>query len=123
MKKFITLAVCLIACSVLAIQLSAQQSQLAKNNDQSSNAVNIHSGLADVYTYKIFQAPNKLYGYDIFKNGKGVFHQTVPSNVFDASAMKERKFAEKAAMVSIDKLKNNTPPVLSTQEIKNIISQ
>ena len=63
MKKFITLAVCLIACSVLAIQLNAQQSRVAKSNDQSFHAVSMHAGPADVYTYKIFQAPNKLYGY------------------------------------------------------------
>lgn len=121
MKK-ITLLACSIALCLLTALTKAQTPQAIKNNE-SLNLRKIDSGVPDIYTYKVFQAPNKLYGYDIFKNGRGIFHQTVPANVADALAIHEKRFAEKAAVYSIEKLKNKNSASLSPQEIKNIISQ
>jgi hypothetical protein len=78
------------------------------------------------YTYKVFQAPNKMYGFDVFRNGKFIFHQpasNVPaSNYHPVLAKKED--AEKAAQFSIDKIKKGQQPsALTTDEIKKIITQ
>ena len=122
MKKLTTLLTCLAALCLFTITVHAQQSK-ANENIQSANSKKIAADVPDIYTYKIFQAPNKLYGYDIFKNGRNIFHQTVPASTSDPLAIKQKKFAEKAAMLSIDKLRTKTFATLSPQDIKNIISQ
>jgi hypothetical protein len=117
MKSFITL----LTLCLLALCVNAQQPQVKRNNELiNSQKINSAPG---VYTYKIFQAPNKLYGYDILKNGRNIFHQPVPASTSDPLAIKQKTFAEKAAALSIEKLRTQTFASLSPQEIKNIISQ
>lgn len=76
------------------------------------------------YTYKLFVAPNKLYGYDIFQNGKIIFHQpALAEPAGDKSASLNKKSdADKAARLAIDKIKTGMSPVLSRQEMMQIIS-
>jgi hypothetical protein len=78
------------------------------------------------YTYKVFQAPNKMYGFDILKNTKLIFHQPA-SNVPASSihpALGTAENAEKAAQFSIDKIKKGQQPsMLTDDEIKKIITQ
>ena len=99
------------------------------------------------YTFKIFQAPNKNYGYDIFQNGKIVYHefasmsltentsQPKPSgatkvnstntafNTRQNPAFMKAEHAQKAALLAIEKMKRRELPVLSNDEIKIIITQ
>ncbi len=64
MKKIITLPLAAFLLSLLftSIECKAQQPEATK------------------YTYKVFQAPNKNYGYDIFQNGKIVYHEFASMN-------------------------------------------
>ena len=78
------------------------------------------------YTYKVFQAPNKMYGFNILKNGKFIFHQ--PASIVSASsyypALATKENAEKAAQFSIDKIKKGQQPaMLTNDEVKKIITQ
>ena len=70
------------------------------------------------YTSQVFQAPNKMYGYDILSNGKFIFHQGAsparPSEFVTALPKKEQ--AEKAALYSIKKLSENRPAALTREE-------
>jgi hypothetical protein len=99
------------------------------------------------YTYKVFQAPNKNYGYDILLNGKIVYHEFAsmnqPQNIsqtkipgasksnsttaaFNAKenlAFLKAAHAEKAALLAIEKMKRKELPSLSKDEIKIIIAQ
>jgi hypothetical protein len=99
------------------------------------------------YTYKVFQAPNKNFGYDILLNGKIVYHEFASLNppehisqtkTYGASklnsmspalntkenlALVKTTHAEKAALLAIEKMKRNELPVLSKDEIKIIIAQ
>jgi len=59
MKKYITLLLVAFVFSLLFVSKSCKAQQPAATN----------------YTYKVFQAPNKNYGYDIFQNGKLVYHE------------------------------------------------
>jgi hypothetical protein len=121
MKKLTTLLTCLGALCLFTLNVHAQQPQ-ANENTASVNS-KIKGDVPGIYTYKIFQAPNKLYGYDILKNGRNVFHQTVPASPLDPLAIKQKKYAEKAAMLSIEKLRSQTFAGLSPHEIKKIVSQ
>ena len=106
-----TFRVYLICICILAVLTS--KAQTPQNVAKHSPTITIvRNGVVHTYTYYVFQAPNKLYGYDIFENGKGVFHQTVPENISDQSALNKKEYAEKAALLSIEKLKNKTSPAL-----------
>ena len=96
------------------------------------------------YTYQVFQAPNKMFGYDIYQNGKGIFHQPAailpPANnaitqqaagqklpVVNeqhsaAEGFSKKEVAESAALLSIEKLKKRSVPVLTNIEVKQVIT-
>jgi hypothetical protein len=131
MKKITTLPLAALVLSMLlaSIECKAQQPEAAN------------------YTYKVFQAPNKNYGYDIFQNGKMVYHEFAsmnqPENISRSKTLSTSQFtksgtglntkenialvksehAEKAALLAIEKMKRKELPVLSKDEIKIIIAQ
>ena len=99
------------------------------------------------YTYKVFQAPNKNFGYDILRNGKIVYHEFASINPPENSstgknfraatlsgagntfagkgnlAFQKQEHAEKAALLAIEKMKRKESPVLSQDEIRKITAQ
>ncbi len=131
MKKIITLP--LVAC-LLTLLLTSPESKAQQPKSTS-------------YTYKVFQAPNKNFGYDIIRNGKIVYHEFAsmeqpenisrtktsgisklngpgaPMNTRENLALVKSAHAEKAALLAIEKMKRNELPVLSRDEIKKIIAQ
>src|SRR5579871_1518672 len=96
------------------------------------------------YTYQVYQAPNKNFGYDILLNGKIVYHEFAamsrPDNIpqlknspafksanssatfseRENTALSKKEHAEKAALMSIDKMKKKESPSLSKEELKKI---
>lgn len=112
---FVIFAVMLAGNSAHAQQIKNSATTGFNSQLQSNNA-------AANYTYKIFQAPNKMYGYNILCNGKYIFHQgasPVQSGEF-VTALSQKEQAEKAALLSIEKIKKNSPAALTRQELKNI---
>ena len=103
----------------------------------------MHSGQqGNGYTYKVFEAPDKMFGYDIYQNGKILFHQAaamVSPNTADANqkalqqnisvipdryalptALAQKEFAENAALLSIEKIKKRSAPALTIEEMKQV---
>jgi len=140
--KISFLCICIIQLCLAATQnIMAQQPQ-AKPGDHT--LAQIHYGQPSTgYTYNVFQAPNKMFGYDIYQNGKGVFHQPAamvpPNNVVanqqpvqpknlpvasDQHAVptgfSQKEFAERAALLSIEKIKKKSGPTLTGEEIKQL---
>ncbi len=74
------------------------------------------------YTYKLFVALNKMYGYVIFRNGRIIFHQTVLAmpTVYTKGALTERERADKAALMAIEKIKRGIPAELTREELMQI---
>jgi hypothetical protein len=131
MKKYITLLLVTFVFSLLFVSKSCKAQQ--------PEAVH--------YTYKVFQAPNKNFGYDILLNGKIVYHEfasldqaeninlpktsglsklhaTSASLVTKENlALVKAEHAQKAALLAIEKMKRKELPVLSRDEIKTIIAQ
>ena len=111
----------LLVCIAFAFTVKAQQTENVKPGNLPQQ---IASGGIQNYTYKVFQAPNKMYGYDIFHDGKIIFHQGASpalANEFIVATSTQQQ-AEKAALLSIEKIKKNQPPVLSQQELKKIVT-
>lgn len=70
------------------------------------------------YTYKLFVAPNKVYGYDIFRNGRIIFHQpALAKPAGNGASLTQKSQADKAAALAIGKIKKGMPPGLTMREI------
>ena len=76
------------------------------------------------YSYKLYNAPNNMYGYDIYKDGKPCYHQFVLMYVSKEGKrlIATKLQAEKAALVAIGKIKKGEPPVLSGDDLKKIVA-
>ncbi len=132
----------MLLCLCFSKNIVAQQIQ-APSPDH-SQAITHNGQPANTYTYKVFEAPNKMYGYDILQNGKGIFHQPaviIPTNNAGAhqnaapqilssvndpngavNGFSKEEFAQNAAMLSIEKIKKRSAPALTNDEMKQVIN-
>ncbi len=74
------------------------------------------------YTYRLFTAPNKSFGYDVLQNNRVIFHQPAfPKSPIDNEEMLIKKEqAEIAATLTIAKLKKGMRPELTREELIKI---
>lgn len=126
-----------MACMLTLILFTAYHvmAQKPKNAEQQKSSAQVAaSSMPPTYSYKVFEAPNKMWGYDIFRDERFMFHQpaeiVAPASSAPAqnapvqsSALSAKTFAEKAAAFAIDKIRKGQPPALTQEEIKKIISQ
>jgi hypothetical protein len=119
MKTNITILSIILAASLFTCSgLKAQQSTSSAENDKTLHA----NQLIPAYSFKVFQAPDKMYGYDIFMNDKIIFHQPAASPKQDNAALllTRKEQAEKAASFMINKMRNNEAATLTKDEIKQL---
>src|ERR1700690_3190904 len=138
-SKINFLCICImLLCLSVSKNITAQQPQARPEDQVQSQTNNGQPGSG--YTYKVFQAPNNMYGYDIYQNGKGIFHQPAamvpPNNVVAnqrsvqknlpvaneqravPNGFSKKEIAENAALLSIEKIKKRSIPALTNDEIK-----
>lgn len=120
--KTIALFTCMLLLSLLvASKTIAQQPKPARPvNPAQEQMTNMPA--SGNYTYKLFVAPNKVYGYDIFRDGKIVFHQPAlqePAGDKQAALTKKPQ-ADRAATMAIEKIKKGIPAELTRQELMQI---
>lgn len=112
----------ILSLVLLVSAASAQQQKQVPpvNPAQKAITINIDDGS---YTFKLYSAPNNMYGYDIFKDGKPVYHQFVLLFISKEGKrmIATKPQAQKAALLAIDKIKKGEPPLLSGEELKKII--
>jgi len=72
-------------------------------------------------TYKIIDAPNHTFGYDVYADGKLLIHQTSIPAMPGNEGFKTNQNAEKVAMLVMDKIrKGEMPPTVSVEELKKL---
>jgi hypothetical protein len=72
-------------------------------------------------TYKIIDAPNNTFCYDVFADGRLMIHQTSAPGLPGNEGFKAKADAEKVAQLVIDKIKKGEmPPTISTDELKKL---
>jgi hypothetical protein len=77
------------------------------------------SGIKESITYRIIDAPNHTFGYDIYINGKLSYHQELRPAVAGNEGFKTKEQAEKAAKLVVTKIKQNQiPPTITVEELK-----
>jgi hypothetical protein len=121
--KFITLIAAMLVCMVASVSTLAQQPQFVKPGNSAEQMVK--GNAPGDYTYHVFEAPNKMFGYDIFLNGKIIFHQPASTDQPGISvvALAKKEHAAKGALMAIEKIKRGEPATLTEEEIKKIIVQ
>ena len=71
--------------------------------------------------YKIIDAPNHSYGYDIFADGRLIIHQTSVPALLGNEGFKTKDGATKVALRVIEKLrKGEMLPTISVDEMKQL---
>lgn len=117
-----SLFACMLLLSLLIIPDA--MSQQPKHPRPASPAPEqiINGPINDTYTYRLFVAPNKVFGYDILRNGRIIFHQPAlaePAGNKEAALNKKSK-ADKAATLAIEKIKMGMPAELTREELMQI---
>ncbi|MEP6949276.1 MAG: hypothetical protein ABI863_08385 [Ginsengibacter sp.] len=122
--KFIILIACMqVVCIFSTSKTLAQQPQHPKPSNSAGEIAGQNASAN--YSYHVFEAPNKKLGYDIFLNGKIIFHQvaSIDQPGIPTAVLAKKEHAEKAASMAIDKIKKGEPAALTQEEIKTIIIQ
>ena len=72
-------------------------------------------------SYKIIDAPNHTFGYDVYSDGKLLIHQTSIPAMPGNEGFKTKADAEKVARLVMDKIKKGEmPPTISVEEMKKL---
>jgi len=74
-----------------------------------------------ILTYKIIDAPNNTFCYDVYANGRLLIHQSSIPAMPGNEGFKTEQDAEKVAELVIDKIrKGEMPPTVSVEEMKKL---
>lgn len=121
-----TKTITLLGCMVLITALSTSAQTITAERSRNSQELQLRSRQpGDSYSFHLFVAPNKSFGYDILRNDKLVFHQPAFSGAFndrDLMLIKKEQ-ANTAALLAIEKIRKGVPPELSRDELKNITAR
>lgn len=99
----------------------AQQAGYQRTDNQSP--LQIRNGQSqENYSFHVFIAPNKSFGYDILRNDKIIFHQPAFSKsiIYNGEMLIRKEQANAAAMLAIEKIKKGINPELSGDELRKI---
>jgi hypothetical protein len=122
MTNQLKLAALILSCCMSVTMLFAQAPSAPAQLDSSVAKFPVASAYANTkLTYKIIDAPNHTWCYDIFADGRLVIHQTsVPALPGNEGFQTEKK-ASKVALLVIEKIKKGQmPPTISIGEMKQL---
>jgi hypothetical protein len=102
----------------------AQQSKPILPTNASQPEMSLPYGASATYSFNVYNGPNNMFGYDILKNGKPVYHQFVLTALSHEGKRlyASKPQAEKTATLAIVKIKNGQPPTFTNEELLKILS-
>ena len=72
-------------------------------------------------TFKVIDAPNKTFGYDIYAGQRKMIHQPSIPCLPGNEGFKTREVAAKVAKLAMNKIRNGeTLPTITVEELKNL---
>lgn len=121
--NFITRVALMLLLHLLVF--SDTRAQQIKKVESANTSRQLLSGAPGIgsYTYKLFVAPNKVFGYYILQGSKVIFLQPALPAGNQSMALIKRPQAEKAATMAIEKIKKGMPAELTTTELRQITAQ
>jgi len=103
------------------IQLFAQASSPATQHKNATKFPAANAYVNAKLTYKIIDAPNNTFCYDVFANGKLMIHQTSIPALPGNEGFKTKADAEKVAQLVITKIKKGEmPPTINIDEMRKL---
>lgn len=103
------------------LTINAQQAQPAAQPKSEIKTQNTSKKTAVKLTYKIINAPEKTYCYDIYADNKLTIHQPSIPGMPGNKGFKTNADAEKVAKLVIEKMKKGEmPPTVTTDEMKKL---
>jgi hypothetical protein len=100
--------------------MQAQQ-QPKQENDTVQFLPNAFGNANTKLAYKIIDAPNHTYGYDVLADGRLLIHQTSIPAMPGNEGFKTKADASKVAQLVIGKIKKGEmPPTVTIEEMKNL---
>ncbi len=122
--KIIKFFACLVVSFFLVSSKGMAQQQQLNSASYPVHEQEVNGPGESTYTYILFVAPNKVYGYNIFRNGRIIFHQPAmaePANKQPSITKKAQ--ADKAATIAIQKIRRGMPGELSGEELMQATAQ
>ncbi|MEO6330893.1 MAG: DUF4907 domain-containing protein [Ginsengibacter sp.] len=108
----------------LSIQLSAQIDKQLPRQRQTANSSTLQGSnqfANSKFTYKIIDAPNKTFGYDIYADDRMMIHQPSIPGVPGNEGFKSKADAVKVGQLVIGKIKKGEmPPTVTIEEMKKL---
>lgn len=116
MKKII------ICTAALFFAICVQAQQQPKQSDSKEAQFPSASTYANSkFTYKIINAPEKTYGYDIYADNRLMIHQSSAPGLPGNRGFKTKADAEKVAKLVISKIKKGEmPPTVTKEEMQKM---
>jgi len=117
-------AICIVLLTLLAFGCGKPKETTAELPPQDTPATDsaavVNEGSS--YRFEIIEAPEKTFGYDVYKNDAMFIHQPHIPGMPGVRGFDREDQAKKAAELMIDKMKNGVvPPTLSEEEIAAIL--
>ena len=112
------LFILLISCLALRMSAAGQYPSQSQTNKPTQATIKQSNG---VISFKIIDAPDNSFGYDIFLNGKLYIHQVSVPGVPGVKGFNSKTSAQKVAQLVMSKIKSGeVPPTISAEELKNL---
>ena len=116
MKKIITFSFAILFVVFAHAQLQPKQ---LENNTAKFPAASTYANTK--LTYKIIDAPEKTYCYDVLADGRLMIHQSSAPGLPGNKGFKTKADAEKVAKLVISKIqKGEMPPTVSMEEMQKL---
>ena len=116
MKKIIT---CLITVFIAACMQAQQQPK--QENDTAQFLPNAFENANTKLVYKIIDAPNHTYGYDVLADGRLIIHQKSIPAMPGNEGFRTQANASKVAQLVTGKIKKGEmPPTVTIDEMKKL---
>jgi hypothetical protein len=108
-------------CIIAILFITSVHAQQQTDNDNTAKfpAAGVYTNTK--LTYKIIDAANKTFGYDVYANGKLMIHQKSIPAMPGNEGFKTKSDAGKVAQLVINKIKKGEmPPTVSVEEMKKL---
>lgn len=114
-------ALIIFQCTTLTMLFAQAPATSAQTNNNAAKFPEASAYANTNLTYKIIDAPNNTFCYDVFADGKLMIHQTSVPGLPGNEGFKTKADAEKVAQLVIGKIKKGEmPPTISVEEMKKV---
>jgi hypothetical protein len=109
------------ATLLISLKLHGQVTESLLQKPQTDSSKTTSHFANTKFTYKIIDAPNNTFGYDIYVDNRKLIHQPSTPAVAGNEGFKTKADAVKVAKIVIGKMKKGEwPPAVTVEEMKKL---